>query len=168
MSPRTVFQPKHEASTEVLTLLRRIIHAIDVQSRRLSKETGLSAPQLIILQAIQSQGEVTTKQIASHVSLSQATVTTILDRLEKHGLVERYRSTTDRRIVHSQLTEAGAEMLESAPPLLQETFIEAFAALSAKKRADIISSLASVARMMGADDIDASPVLTLRPPKAEC
>ena len=73
---------------DVLIALRRIIRATDLYSRRLSRESGLTAPQLLILQAIGSHDEMTMGDIAAQVSLSQATVTTILDRLEGRGLAD--------------------------------------------------------------------------------
>ncbi len=149
----------------MLIVLRQIIHAIDVQSRKLAKETGLSTPQFIVLQAVDDLGEVTTKAVSDEVSLSQPTVTTILDRLENQGLVERYRSKKDRRVVHSELTADGREVLKKAPPLLQETFVDAFSEMSERRRKEIIKALTDVAQMMRADDFDASPVLTIASPK---
>ena len=43
--------------------------------------------------------------------MSQATVTTVLDRLEMDGLAIRERSTIDRRKVHARLTEKGNSAL---------------------------------------------------------
>ncbi len=155
-----------EEADQVLIVLRQIIHAIDVQSKKLAKETGLSTPQLVVLKAVEDLGEVTTKAVSDEVSLSQPTVTAILDRLEKQGLVERHRSTKDRRIVHPKLTDAGRDMLTKAPPLLQETFVGAFSGLPKKRRKEILAALNDVARMMRADDFDASPVLTISSPKS--
>jgi DNA-binding MarR family transcriptional regulator len=87
-------------------------------------------------------------------------VTTILDRLEAKGLVERYRSQKDRRVVHTKLTRDGKKTLKTAPPLLQEAFTDAFEALSKTRRNDIVSAVSDLAQMMRADDLDASPVLT--------
>lgn len=147
-------------SDRVLISIRQIIRAVDIQSKRLVRQTGLSSPQLIVLRAIDELGEVTTRVLSRHVSLSQPTVTTILDRLEANGLVERYRSQKDRRVVHSKLTREGSKTLRTAPPLLQEAFTDAFDALPEKRRTDIVSAVNDLAQMMRADDIDASPVLT--------
>src|SRR3546814_13458569 len=76
----------------------------DLHSKQLSREVGLTTPQVVVLQAVRDLGEVTTGQLSRLVSLRQGTVTTILDGLESRGLVERYRSAPDRRIVHSRLT----------------------------------------------------------------
>lgn len=148
----------------VLKSLRQIIHAIDVQSSKLTKTAGLTAPQLIVMHAISQLGEVTTRAIADHVSLSPPTVTTLIDRLERADLVERYRSATDRRIVHTKLTRAGKAKLKTAPPLLQNSFVDAYQQLTPRRRQQIVSALQDVAQMMKADDFDASPVLTIKAP----
>lgn len=148
-----------ESCEEVLSALRRIIRATDLHSRQLTREVGLTTPQAVVLQAVRDLGEVTTGQLSRRVSLSQATVTTILDRLEGRGLVERYRSNTDRRIVHSRLTRQGRALLRKAPPLLQERFTEAFRRLSPARQARILATLDEVAAMMGAAELDAAPLL---------
>src|SRR3546814_18184287 len=79
----------------------------DLHSKQLAREVGLTTPQVVLLQAVRDLGEVTTGQLSRRVSLSQGTVTTILDRLESRGLVERYRSAADRRVVHSRHTQLG-------------------------------------------------------------
>lgn len=144
---------------DVLISLRRIMRAADLYSRRLSKEFGLTAPQLLILQAIESRGEMTMGEIATEVSLSQATVTTILDRLEKRELLVRQRGETDKRRVYAHLTEAGARVIKEAPTPLQEEFTQRFSKLEDWEQSLILSSLQRVASMMNAEDIDASPVL---------
>ncbi|MEO1189941.1 MAG: MarR family transcriptional regulator [Pseudomonadota bacterium] len=147
-------------SDRVLISIRQIIRAVDIHSKRLVRETGLSAPQLVVLRSIDELGEVTTRVLSLHVSLSQPTVTTILDRLETKGLVERYRSRKDRRVVHTKLTRDGKKTLRTSPPLLQEAFTDTFDALPEGRRQDIVSAVSDLAQMMRADDIDASPVLT--------
>ena len=144
---------------EVLVSLRRVIRATDLHSKHLAKTTGLTAPQILLLQTIRDKGEVTIGELASDMSLSQATVTTILDRLEKRELVYRERSKEDKRKVHAYLTDDGFETLKDAPMPLQEHFARQFGDLQEWEQTMIISSLQRVAQMMDAQHIDASPVL---------
>ncbi|MBY4677382.1 MarR family winged helix-turn-helix transcriptional regulator [Marinobacterium arenosum] len=144
---------------EVLIALRRVIRATDLHSKYLAKTTGLTAPQILLLQAIRDKGLLTIGELASDISLSQATVTTVLDRLEKRGLVYRQRSATDKRKVHAHLTNAAHEILKSAPIPLQEQFTRQFDNLQDWEQTLIISALQRVAQMMDAQHIDASPVL---------
>jgi DNA-binding MarR family transcriptional regulator len=144
---------------EVLTSLRRIIRATDLHSRHLAKTTGLTAPQILLLQALRKQAGGTVGQLANEVSLSQATVTNILDRLEKRGLIKRERSTIDKRKVHVCLTEPGLTTLQDAPIPLQDHFSRQFNGLQEWEQTMIIAALQRVAHMMDAEHIDASPVL---------
>ncbi|MEY1661072.1 MarR family winged helix-turn-helix transcriptional regulator [Isoalcanivorax beigongshangi] len=146
---------------DVLIALRRIIRATDLYSRHLSKTAGLTAPQLLVLQAIERQGPLSMRDLAEAVSLSQATITTILDRLEARQLVRRVRDQTDRRRTHAHLTEAGLALLAAAPTPLQEEFLRRFAELADWEQSLILSSFQRVASMMNASDLDASPVLDL-------
>lgn len=149
---------------DVLISLRRIIRATDLQSKRMVKSCGLTIPQVMVLRAIYSLGDVTVKRISDDVSLSQATVTTILNRLEDKKFVERVRSTLDKRVVNARLTVSGQEVLASAPPLLHEKFIKRFEALEEWEKTQVLSSLQRVATMMDAESIDAAPMLDIDPP----
>ncbi len=146
---------------EVLVSLRRVIRATDLHSKHLAKTTGLTAPQILLLQTIRDKGEVTIGELANEISLSQATVTTILDRLEKRDLVFRERSREDKRKVHAHLTDQATEILKEAPLPLQEHFTRQFGDLQEWEQTMIISSLQRVAQMMDAQHIDAAPVLDI-------
>lgn len=144
---------------EVLVALRRVIRATDLHSKHLAKTTGLTAPQILLLQTIRNKGEVTIGELASEISLSQATVTTIIDRLEKRKLVFRERSKQDKRKVHAYLTDEALETLKNAPIPLQDHFTRQFGDLQKWEQTMIISSLQRVAQMMDAQHIDAAPLL---------
>ena len=148
-----------DSLNQVLISLRRVIRATDLHSKQLVKTTSLTAPQLLLLQAIRDNSDVTIGEVAKKISLSQATVTTILDRLEKRELVKRVRSTKDKRRVHVYLTDKASEILMDAPVPLQEQFSAQFNDLELWEQTMIISSLQRIAQMMDAEDIDASPVL---------
>ena len=144
---------------KVLVSLRCIIRATDLHSKYLAKTTGLTAPQILLLQAIRDHGKVTIGELANIVSLSQATVTTILDRLENRNFIYRKRSEQDRRKVHAYLTDEALDVLKNAPIPLQEHFTRQFSSLQDWEKSMIISSLQRIEQMMDAQHIDAAPVL---------
>ena len=147
-----------ESVGQVIRLLRRINHATDLHSKHLIKATGLTTPQIIVLKTIHELGEVTAGTIAEQVSLSPGTVSMILDRLESHALIERYRSSRDRRVAHARLTQTGVAVLERSPPLMRDTFIARFAGLLQDEQARILSALVSVADMMDAVEGEENPI----------
>jgi len=144
---------------QVLVSLRRIIRATDLHSRKLGKQTGLTTPQLVILSATGNLQEPTVSDVAKAVSLSLATVTTILNRLQSNGLVNRERSQIDRRRVIVTLTDAGRERLIQAPKPLQDSFVDRFSRLDNWEQHQIVAALERVATMMDAEQLDAAPLL---------
>ena len=144
---------------QVLAALRRITRAIDLHSRGLMQQVGLTAPQLAALQAVDRLQPITAGALAKSIHLSQATVTGILTRLESRGLVSRIRSDTDRRTVVVELTEQGGVVLDSAPSLLQDRFRRELLTLQEWEQTQMLATLQRIASMMDAEDIDAAPVL---------
>tara|TARA_B110000503_G_C7096682_1_gene391926 strand:+ start:179 stop:652 length:474 start_codon:yes stop_codon:yes gene_type:complete len=144
---------------QVLISLRRIIRATDLHSRKLGKETGLTTPQLVILNAADYLKEPTVSDVAKAVSLSLATVTTILNRLQSNGLVNRERNLVDRRRVIVTLTDTGRERLAQAPKPLQDSFVDRFSHLQNWEQHQIVAALEHVATMMDAEQLDAAPIL---------
>ena len=78
-----------ERYEELFVSIRKIIRAIDLRSKKLSKEAGITGPQLMVLQELARVKGVTAKEVSVNVNLSQATVTSILDRLEVKGFIKR-------------------------------------------------------------------------------
>lgn len=144
---------------ELLVSLRRVIRAIDLYSKKLSKDTGLTSPQLLVMQEIAASSGIMVKHIAQNINLSPATVTSILDRLELKNLVLRQRSIVDKRKVGLDLTAAGMDAIKDAPTLLQEHFINRFESLDEWEQTQLISTMQRIAKMMDAESLDAAPLL---------
>lgn len=151
---------KHE---ELLVSIRKVIRAIDLHSKQLNKSSGLTGPQLLIMQQISRKNGVTASQIAKQVNLSAATVTSILDRLETKEFIKRIRSTEDKRRVELFLSENGQKVLIDAPQPLQDSFIAQFCNLKDWEQSLLLSSMERIASMMDANELDASPVLEIAP-----
>ncbi len=150
-----------EKYEELLISLRKIIRAIDLHSKKLNKDSGMTGPQLLVLQEADKIDGVTAKQISESVNLSQGTVTTILDRLESRHLIQRVRSQQDRRRVAIYLTDQGKALLARAPKPLQDYFLERFQSLEDWEQNLLLSSFSRVAKMMDASDLDAAPLLEI-------
>ncbi|WP_435274154.1 MarR family winged helix-turn-helix transcriptional regulator [Psychrobium sp. nBUS_13] len=148
-----------EKYEQLLISLRQIIRAIDIHSRKLSKQSGLTGPQLVVMKKIAELDAPMAKQVANEINLSPATVTSIIDRLEAKELVIRQRSQIDKRKVELYLTESGKLLLQDSPKPLQEHFIQRYQSLDAWEQSQLLSSVERIASMMDAEDLDASPLL---------
>ena len=144
---------------QILTALRRIVRAIDLHSRRLVEQSGLTGPQLVTLREVARLGRVRPGSLAKAINLSHATVTGILDRLEQRGLVTRTRDGEDRRSVIVAVTPEGQVILKDAPSLLQDQFHLKLSRLEEWECTMILTTLQRIAAMMEAEEIEAAPVL---------
>lgn len=150
-------------ATHVMAALRRIIRAIDLHSCALVQRFGLTGPQLVILKALIETSPQSVSALAAAVNLSQATVTGILDRLERKSMVTRERDSTDKRKVMVSPTSVAEDALAGAPPLLQEHFSEAFEGLADWEQTQILSSLQRIVTLMEAGNVEAGPILITGP-----
>ena len=151
----------------ILRALRRISRAVDLHSRQLASRHGLTAPQLVCLRQLAQTEGIGPGRLAKEVSLSPATITGIVDRLENRGLVTRQRSKWDRRQVELYLTDEGRELVESAPLPLHERFSRRLARLPEHRQAEIEKTLSLIVEMMEAENLDAAPLLSSGPATAD-
>ncbi|MCB1512898.1 MAG: MarR family transcriptional regulator [Hyphomicrobiaceae bacterium] len=138
----------------ILKSIRRIARAVELCSRQIDRGFGLTLPQLIVLTCVRDLGEVTVKAVSKEADLSPPTVVGILDKLEAKGLIERYRSTRDRRIVHTRLTTAGGRVLREAPPPLGQDFVAAFTLLDQKVRRRNLRAFAQIADLVSGQQLE--------------
>ncbi len=156
-------QVNDDLPNEILKALRRILRKTADYSRQLGRDSGLTVPQVLCLAAVGNAPagtEMTVARVADAIHLSVATASRLLDRLEEAGLLVRKRTAADRRKVIIQLTPRGRRKLHTLPTPLQEQFCARLAQLSKARQKALLDSLLQVVEMMGAADLEASPVLT--------
>jgi len=148
---------------QILISLRRVIRAIDQHSRHLVSSHGLTGPQALMLTEIIRSENITGSELAKRVSLSQATVTDVVKRMESRGLLTRVRDDIDKRKIYLQATEHAKSLIAQSIPLLQVDFANRLKQLQDWEQMQLLSSLQRIAEMMNAKDLDAAPLLTSGP-----
>ncbi|MCD6578098.1 MarR family transcriptional regulator [bacterium] len=137
-----------DLSEEILITLRKIARAMSIYSKSLDKHYGLTSPQLLILHELFQTDQIAIGEIARKISLSQATVTDIIDRLETKGLVLRTKNSLDRRQVLIKISPNGKNIVNKKPSLLQEEFLIEFNKLQKWEQHLLLSSVEKIASMM--------------------
>jgi DNA-binding MarR family transcriptional regulator len=148
---------KIKLSDEILASLRKIFRAASINSKQLSKKVGLTSPQLLILKEIERGDKLTPGKIARAVSLSHATVTGIIGRLEKRDLLIRQRDRKDKRRVIVSITHLGKQMVRDTPALVQDLFIQNIDGLETWEQTMILSALQRLTAIMEFSAVDAKP-----------
>jgi DNA-binding MarR family transcriptional regulator len=113
---------RDESAERIIRSIRMLVRALDVLSKRLASEIGVTSPQLACLRYIVQRGTTSLTQVASDVSLSPSTVVGIIDRLEEKQLVARERDLQDRRVVVLTATPDGEELIGNARHPVQALF----------------------------------------------
>lgn len=150
-------------STQIASLtlraLRRVLRATEIGSRQLAAATGLTPSQWLVLREIDARDQATPGVIAQALQFSQATITAIVDRLVALDFVQRQRGQRDKRQFILSALPAGKAALIEAPDLLQMTFTDRFVSLPPWEQAMILAAMERLATLLGAQDIDAAPLL---------
>ncbi len=84
-----------------------LVHNLDSFRLRIWEERGLTLPQLRVLFLIRRHPGITTNEVASSLGITMSTVSGLVDKLVRAGLVERGRHPEDRRVVPLRLTPEG-------------------------------------------------------------
>lgn len=138
----------NDLSEEILVTLRKIVRAMSIYSKSLDKHFGLTYPQLLILHELFQSDQIAIGEIARKISLSQATVTDIIDRLIIKGLVTRTKNSLDRRQVLIKISPNGKNIINKKPSLLQKDFLAKFDKLQKWEQHLLLSSVERIALMM--------------------
>lgn len=148
---------------EILVKLRKIIRSINLESKRIEKEFGISIPQLLVLQFLSEQENYRAyaRDIKQHINLNASTVSGIISRLEKKGFVARVTKPEDRRAAYVTLTASGQELLKTSPTTLQEKLSNRLKKLSKKEIEELDRNIELLTYIMDADDLNAAPLITI-------
>jgi DNA-binding MarR family transcriptional regulator len=118
------------------------------EGRRVTKATGralgLTGPQVTALKLLEGIGRLSLSDLSARMSAKNSTITGLVDRMVRDGLVERQRSEDDRRVVLIGLTVRGRELAARIPVTAMQVFGSALRALSAQDRAQLTEILGRV------------------------
>jgi DNA-binding MarR family transcriptional regulator len=95
---------------ETLRFMQRLwdlAHAMDVRSKHMAKTLGVTSPQRLVIRVVGQAPGMTARDIAATLNIHPSTLTGVLARLEKQGMLVRTIDPVDRRRAHFQLTPAG-------------------------------------------------------------
>jgi len=147
---------------EIIIKIRQIVRSINLESKKIQKEHGVSIPQVLCLNYIKEAPnfQTTQKNIRNYLNLNASTVTGIINRLENNGYIARLPKLGDKRITSITLTGKGQRLLNELPPLLQDQLTEKLNKLPSDRAENVRTGLDELINILNIKDVDASPVLT--------
>jgi len=114
-------------------------------------QSNVSMGQLHVLWLLQHHGAMPMSRLAELVGVSLSNATGIIDRMEEHGLVERVRVPSDRRIVLVQPAAAGLRALSETETHRRDRLRAVLGHLSATERPIVLAALRSLRRALSAE-----------------
>ncbi|AWK52079.1 MarR family transcriptional regulator [Clostridium beijerinckii] len=100
-------------SIEVARLFQEVIRLFKHNIKKSCSDTGMSAPQGMIIGLLSKNKKMKITELSKHLSLSNSTVSGMIDRLEAQQMVIRERSKDDKRVVYVSISSNFEEMHKS-------------------------------------------------------
>jgi DNA-binding MarR family transcriptional regulator len=147
---------------EIIIKIRRIVRSINLESKKMQKDHGVSIPQILCLEYLKNSPnyQATQKSIRDHINLNSSTVSGIISRLENKGMLARLPKIGDRRTTVIALTSTGDKLLGSTPDLLQQRLSIKLKKVPNEDLQAISDSLEMLVNMLEIEGLEASPLLT--------
>lgn len=102
---------------EAFQLIESLSRKLKNLHRQTTSSTGLTPPQFVVLRALEENDEQPLKDLAVVAQCTRATITGVVDVLERKRLVERRPNPADRRSLLVGLTNRGRSVVLSTPGL---------------------------------------------------
>lgn len=150
-------------TTDILIKIRKIVRSVDIESKKIQKEYGVSIPQVLCLSFLHKSPnyQATQGEIREFLNLNSSTVSGIINRLEKKGMLARLPKSGDKRVVNIALTSTGDNLLATIPSLLHEQLSEKLQKLDVEELRKVEEGLETLVRILDLGKFDASPLISL-------
>ena len=137
---------------QVLDAIRRIVQSLRESSRRAEGRVGLSGAQLFVLQRLAQEPALSVNELAARTHTHQSSVSVVVARLVREGLVRRAPSDRDGRRVELSVTAKGRRAATGSPDVAQARLVQAIARLTPPRRRELAASLGEVAHSIAGSE----------------
>jgi len=148
--------------SEIMISVRKIVRAINLESKRVEKNFGISIPQLLTLKYLKEKPDykTTMRSLREFLSLNASTVTGIVSRLETKGFIARLPDPFDKRSTPIVLTSKGDDLIKKTNLSLHEKISKNLEALNEEEYSAIVESFQTIINFLNIEGLDASPIIT--------
>jgi MarR family transcriptional regulator, organic hydroperoxide resistance regulator len=146
---------------EFMRLIWAVDHGLQKASKQMAASAGVTGPQRLVLHVVGRFPGISVGQLAATLHVHTSTLTGVLGRLERRGLLDRRRDPRDGRRAALGLTSAGRSLDLTVTGTVEAAVIEVLDALPAHKARAAREALAMLARQLGVATDSAG-----RPPRA--
>lgn len=118
-----------------------VTHEFSHHFREHFGKSNLTFPQGLVLSFLETEGTVPISALADLTGSANSTISGVVDRLERMGLVRRIRSLTDRRVIYVETTEKYAEIRNRSSASVSEYLAKVLSGLSEEEKGQILNGM---------------------------
>lgn len=133
---------------EIEELLRSVNTILRKRGRDILGSFEITTPQFDALLVLRDNGELTMGELCAKMFLACSTATDLIDRMERNGLIERVRDTTDRRVIRLRVLAKGNRVIDEVLDARRSYLESIFADLSYEEKERIIQVLDQINHLM--------------------
>lgn len=133
-------------SLKLFIVLSRAQKAISETTNQFFQQKGLNPTEFAVLELLYHKGRQPLQQIGNKILLASGSITYVVDKLEKRGLLNRVSSPTDRRVTYAEISEEGAAFMSEIFPEHEKELHELMSALSPEEKETAIELLKKLGR----------------------
>jgi MarR family transcriptional regulator, 2-MHQ and catechol-resistance regulon repressor len=100
-----------EQSLKLFIVLSRAYKALNEDVQVFIQNNGLNMTEFAVLELLYHKGDQPLQQIGGKILLASGSITYVVDKLEKKGLIRRAACPNDRRVTYAQITDEGKEFI---------------------------------------------------------
>ena len=143
---------------EIVVAIRRLVHAVYLDTSKMSRQYGLTGSQSGVLRSLFQEGPLSSASLSRRLHVTPSNITGIIDRLEKKGLVERTPKQGDRRIALIKLTDSGTGLSKLLPDPIETKLISGLVDMERKEIEELNLSMNQILNLIDAKYISDTPL----------
>ncbi|EEL51669.1 MULTISPECIES: MarR family winged helix-turn-helix transcriptional regulator [Bacillus cereus group] len=133
-------------SLKVFIALSRVHRAVMNTTNKSIQSNGLNPTEFAVLELLYHKGGQPLQQIGERILIASGSITYVVDKLEKKGLVKRIPCPNDRRVIYAQLTAEGEAFIASIFPNHEKVIHDSFEMLTKEEKDELLFLLKKVGK----------------------
>ncbi len=139
-------------ASRVLNSFRAMVKALRLADRAAVSRYGVGAAQIFVLHELSREAPLSINDLAERTATDQSTVSVVVNKLVRRGLVDRTRAESDARRVELELTARGKQLVRKLPPPIQQALLNGVRALPAATVRQFADTLELIVDRIGVEE----------------
>ena len=137
---------------EIENTLRMVSLILRKRGRDILGNFNVTPPQLNALNFLR-HGSLTMGELGQKMYLACSTATDLIDRMERNGLIQRERGTSDRRVIRLKMTDKGSQVIDEVITARKRYLAGVLAKVAPEARKALVENLHKIHELMKVEEV---------------